>query len=674
LHDVEALNWPERIKLMQKNWIGRSEGTLIQFAVEGSDKNIPVFTTRADTLFGCTFIVIAPEHPLIAELVTGTSQEKELRAFATKVSAEDKFSRAAEDKEKQGMFTGVHVIHPFTGKEIPVYVANFVLMEYGTGAVMAVPAHDTRDYAFAKKYGIPIIQSVKSLSEETLLPYIVDGMLINSQEFSGITSEKAREKITQALQSKGKGGKKVNYKIRDWLISRQRYWGTPIPIVYCDACGIVPVPEKKLPILLPEKAEFTGQGNPLANTSEFVNTKCPKCKNPAKRETDTMDTFVDSSWYYLRYCSPKYKKAGFDAELVKHWLPVDQYIGGAEHAVMHLLYARFFTKVLRDLGMLSFGEPFSALFNQGVVRKNGKRMSKSEGNAISQEDMEKTYGIDTVRLFLLFVASPDKDIEWSDEGANGSHRFLQRISSLAEHVSEIKDKALESRMQGLVKNVTQLLEVFELNKAIILLMEFANHLEKKEQIPRTILEKYALLLCPFVPHTAEELWEQLGGKPFASMQKWPAYKESKIKPEIEYEDWLVEKTNSDIADVLVLIGKKPVEITLFVAEQWKYDFFSEFKKQFETVKNPGELVKVIMQTDLRKHGEFIVKMIAKLVKEPGIVPTFIAGQKAEIKIIKAAKGLLTKKYSCVVTVVKAQKSTEPKARNALPGKVAILIS
>ncbi|MDO8660495.1 MAG: class I tRNA ligase family protein, partial [Candidatus Woesearchaeota archaeon] len=937
---------------MQKNWIGRSEGTLIQFAVKGSDKIIPVFTTRADTLFGCTFIVLAPEHPLVAELTTGTAQEKQLQAFATKVAAEDKFSRAAEDKEKEGIFTGIYAHHPFTEKEIPVYVANFVLMDYGTGAVMAVPAHDKRDYAFAKKYGIQIVNTIipvygkshekeeerhtisavvqrksdgkflvvrwkkfgwvapviggveknenplqsaeREVFEETgyksqairvlgcpvqshffaenknvwrkridtavLLElkdeqpntisveeketqepvwlnaeeamqqitheynklgiqwlingeraFVEDGVLINSAEFTGLTSAEAREKIAQSLKLKNKGSKTVNYKLRDWLISRQRYWGTPIPIVYCENCGnnthfdnyksylmgasqisdealknlnitvvekkdedrlilipeakvndylaliekkidngfwnevvgnsiifvfkfkdgntkkfilddknseeitklcsefnnepyekikdlssyllsntfyadyvekirnkgkpaVIPVLEKDLPILLPPNPQFTGQGNPLANTPEFVNTKCPVCKKPAKRETDTMDTFVDSSWYYLRYCSPKYKKAGFDAELVKHWLPVDQYIGGAEHAVMHLLYARFFTKVLRDLGMLSFGEPFSALFNQGIVHKNGKRMSKSEGNAVSQEDMETNYGIDTARLFLLFVASPDKDIEWSDEGANGSYRFLQRIGAILERVADVRDKALESRMHGLIENVTQLLESFELNKAIISLMEFTNHLEKKEKVPRSVLKTYALLLCPFVPHTAEEIWEQLCEKQFASTQKWPVYNEKKIKPELEYEDWLVEKTSADIADVLTLIGKKPVEIKLFVAEQWKYDFFAEFKKQFETVKNPGELIKSIMRTDLRKHGDFIVKMIAKLVKEPGIVPPFIIGQKAEIKIIETIKDALAKKYGCQVTVFKSQDSTEVKARNALPGKPAILIT
>jgi leucyl-tRNA synthetase len=675
LKDIDKLKWPERIKAMQRNWIGKSTGTLIEFQIKDSEKKLPVFTTRPDTLYGVTFVTIAPEHPIVHELTHGTKYEDEVKKFANKVVLEEKFSRAAEDKEKEGMFIGRYVIHPLTGKEVPIYIANFVLMDYGTGAVMAVPAHDTRDYAFAKKYNIPIIRVIKPKEREPELPYIEDGVLADSAEFSGLPNQQAMHEITIALEKKKAGGATVNYKLRDWLLSRQRYWGTPIPIVYCPQCGAVPVPEKDLPVKLPEKVEFTGQGNPLANTKSFVNVKCPKCKAPAKRETDTMDTFVDSSWYFLRYCSPKEKKSAFKPEAVKYWMPVDQYIGGAEHAVMHLLYARFFTKVLRDLGLLNFDEPFTSLFNQGMVLKGGEKMSKSKGNIVSQEDVEQKYGIDTARLFMLFVASPGKDIEWSDEGVQGSFRFIQRLEGLYDKPKALKsDKAVDSKIHSALKSVTEQLESFELNKAIIAIMDCVDFVEKKTEVHPKALELLTLMLAPFVPHIAEELWEKIGKKPFACTQKWPKVDVKKINPELEYQQQLYQKLLADINDVLKLTKiLKPMAIKMFIADQWKSDFYKEVKAQFEKTKNVGEIIKSLMGGPLRKHGDVISKMVPKLVQEPGRIPEHILGQKKELAAFVEMKEQLAKEYSCSVEIVKEQDTQEQKAKNALPGKPAIVI-
>jgi len=675
LKDIDGLKWPERIKAMQRNWIGKSIGTLVEFSIKGTDKKLPVFTTRPDTLMGVTFVTLAPEHPMVHEFVHGTQYEDAVRTFTNKVLLEEKFSRAAEDKEKEGLFIGKYVTHPITGKDIPIYIANFVLMDYGTGAVMAVPAHDTRDFAFAKKYNIPIVAVIKPKDKEPSLPYTDDGVLFNSGDFNGLPSQQAKHEITVALEKKGAGKATTNYKLRDWLVSRQRYWGTPIPIIYCPQCGTVPVPEKDLPVKLPENVKFTGEGNPLANTPSFVNVKCPKCSGKAKRETDTMDTFVDSSWYYLRYCSNKEKKQAFSPEKIKYWMPVDQYIGGAEHAVMHLLYARFFTKVLRDLGMLKFNEPFKALFNQGMVCKDGNKMSKSHGNVVSQEDVEQKYGIDTARLFMLFVASPGKDIEWSEDGVQGSFRFLQRLDVLfAKPRAPKADKSVESKVHSALKAVTEYLESFELNKAIIAIQDCVDFLEKKPAMHAKALELLTLMLSPFVPHVAEELWEQLGKKQFACTQKWPKFDAKKIDAELEYQHVLYENLKSDINGVLKLTNiLKPMAIKLFIADQWKNDFYKEFKQRFEKTKNPGEIIKQLMQTELRKHGEVITKMVPKLIADPGRIPMHILGQKKELAAFIAVKDELAKDFGCSIEIVKAQDSQEPKAKNALPGKPAMVV-
>ncbi len=575
LEDLGRLaGWPERVKLMQENWIGKSTGTLVNFRLKDSDKILPIFTTRPDTLYGVTFMTMACEHPLVLELVEGTKYEKEVKEFVNRVILEDRFTRTAEDKEKEGVFIGRYAINPLTNEEVPIYVANFVLLEYGTGIIMAVPAHDQRDFEFAKKYNIPIKQVIKPFTvhrkplTELKEAYIDPGIMVNSAQFTGLNSEEAKEKITQYLEEKGWGKRTVQYKLRDWLISRQRYWGTPIPIIYCEKCGIMPVPEEDLPVELPQNVKFTGKGNPLKDCQEFVNCRCPKCKEKAKRETDTMDTFVDSSWYFSRYCSPDYDKEPFEKKRIDYWMPVDQYIGGIEHAIMHLLYARFFTKALRDIGLYKIDEPFKKLFCQGMVVKDGAKMSKSKGNVVSVDEITNKYGADTARLFILFASPPEKDLEWSVEGVEGSFRFLNRVWRLVNQATSHKPQAtsqkkkpeadslppvadLHRKVHQTIKKVTEDIEKrFHFNTAISAIMELVNALHlvvnqltsypvtqfktgkpanrqtgkpANRQTIEEAIETMVLLLSPFAPHICEELWENLGNKPSIGQKDWPTY-------------------------------------------------------------------------------------------------------------------------------------------------------
>ncbi len=547
LEDLKKLkDWPERVRVMQENWIGRSYGTLVNFRLKNSDNLIPVFTTRPDTLYGATFMTFAPEHPTVQELIAGTKYEKAAREFINRLVIEDRFTRTGEDREKEGLFIGRYAINPLNGDEIPIYIANFVLMEYGTGAIMAVPAHDQRDFEFAKKYDIAVKQVIVPSQEESYngedlgWAYEGEGIMVNSAQFDGLSSQEAREKITEYLAKTGLGEKTVQYKLRDWLISRQRYWGTPIPIVYCDKCKIVPVPEKELPVELPGRVEFTGRGNPLAKCKGFVNCKCPECGGPARRETDTMDTFVDSSWYFARYCSPNFKKLPFDKEKVKYWMPVDQYIGGIEHAILHLLYARFFTKALRDIGLYEIDEPFEKLLCQGMVVKDGAKMSKSKGNIVTVDEITDRYGADTARLFILFASPPEKDLEWSDEGVQGCYRFLNRIWNLVKELERKDTKAtsgtsgqeereLKRITHSAIKKVTEDIESFDFNTAIAAIMELSNkiydYLRSKGNSPllRESVEKLILLLAPFAPHICEELWEVLGHRLNMIKASWPKY-------------------------------------------------------------------------------------------------------------------------------------------------------
>ncbi len=548
--------WPERVTSMQRNWIGRSEGAQVEFAVEGSSEKIEIFTTRLDTIFGCTYAVLAPEHPLVAKL-TRPERRAEVRAFVERMRTADAAARTGEGAPKQGVFTGAEAVNPYTGEKIPVWIANFVLAEYGTGAVMSVPAHDQRDFEFARAYGLPIRVVIQPELGDRLPPgdqlqaaMTEDGVLVDSGAYSGLRSAEARRKMGAHAKAEGFGGATVRWHLRDWGFSRQRYWGTPIPIVYCDEHGAVPVPVDELPVTLPEQAIITGTGEPpLAKVPEFVNTTCPRCGKPARRETETMDTFVDSAWYYARYLSPRDDRQPFDPALAKRWLPIDVYVGGPEHAVMHLLYFRFWSRVMKELGLVTSDEPCQRLVTQGIVNgADGRKMSKRWGNVVAPGPMVKKYGADTVRMFMLFAAPPEKDIDWSDEQVDGLFRFLSRVwrvfharqdafradpKALAEAEGPFLE--LRRRTHRTIKKVTDGLEAdLKFNTGIAALMELVNDLyaldpktDAERAAVREALVALATLLAPFAPHAAEELWHEVLGpasrEQVLAEQPWPSF-------------------------------------------------------------------------------------------------------------------------------------------------------
>ncbi|HHX77335.1 MAG TPA: leucine--tRNA ligase, partial [Firmicutes bacterium] len=539
LEDLKLLeNWPERVITMQKNWIGRSKGAEITFGVKGRDEKITVFTTRPDTVFGVTYMVLAPEHPLIEKLVTD-DRRQEVRDFINKVKGLSDIFRSEAELEKEGVLTGAYAINPVNGEEVPILVGNYVIMSYGTGAVMGVPAHDQRDFLFAQKYSLPIktvIVPENGAAVETGEDAFEDyGILVNSGVFNGLTSKEAIQKITDYLESKGAGSHKTTYRLRDWLISRQRYWGAPIPIIYCDKCGIQAVPEELLPVELPYDVKFgKGGKSPLAEHAGFLHTACPACGGSARRETDTMDTFICSSWYFLRYCSPKAGDVPFKGEDVDYWMPVDQYIGGIEHAILHLMYARFFTKVLYDAGLVKVKEPFTRLLAQGMVNKDGAKMSKSKGNVVTPDEIIQKYGADTGRLFILFAAPPEKSLDWSDQGVEGCFRFLKRVWRLVlENAARANSKQeeqgagpigpaeekLKYQLNYTIKKVTEDVgDRFNFNTAISAIMELVNSLyaylseaeKPNNSLVKECIRKLIIVLAPFAPHITEELWHRLG--------------------------------------------------------------------------------------------------------------------------------------------------------------------
>jgi leucyl-tRNA synthetase len=550
LLDHDRLDWPERIKTMQKNWVGKSEGAEISFQLEDEgieQKEIKVFTTRPDTVFGVTFFLLAPEHPLVSQLTT-PEHKTEVAEYIDWCRRQSEYERVALGREKTGVFLGSYMVNPINRERVPIWIADYVLPTYGTGAVMAVPAHDERDFEFAKKFRLPVrtvIAPAKWTSEELAEPYVGVGTMVNSGEFSGLPSERGYDAICALLEEKGWGRRTVVYRLRDWLISRQRYWGAPIPVVYCDKCGIVPVPEKDLPVLLPPDAEFRPTGeSPLKYCESFVNTTCPKCSGPARRETDTMDTFMCSSWYFLRYTSPRTRSASFDANKVKYWLPVDLYTGGAEHAVMHLFYARFFIKALKDMGLVNFDEPFTRLFNQGTIIYRGDKMSKSRGNVIAPDEYVAELGADAVRGYLMFVGPWELGGEWNDRGIVGISRWLDRVWSLVttDYSSTIVDPEAEKQIVHMthktIGDATADLERFRFNTMLASLMEFSNYLAKvkesgavSDSLWKEAIRCFLLLLGPTAPHLSEELWNRTGHPYSIHNQPWPEYHEELAREE-----------------------------------------------------------------------------------------------------------------------------------------------
>jgi leucyl-tRNA synthetase len=620
--------WPERVLAMQRNWIGKSRGTRVRFAVDGfPDTSIEVFTTRVDTIYGASGLILAPEHPLLAKLVEGVAGqgaiEEELQRLRRRIT------RAADiaTAEKEGFFTGRYVINPFNGEKIPIWVGNFVLMEYGTGAVMCVPAHDERDFEFATKYGmeIPIVIQPNEgtpLTPETLSAAFIEyGKLVNSGPYTGLASDKAIEKMAADAEARGFGKGETIFRLKDWGISRQRYWGTPIPIIYCGNCGTVPVPDKDLPVVLPPMAKFSGLGeSPLASVPEFVNTTCPKCGGPGRRETDTMDTFIDSSWYFYRYADPHNDNAPFDPALVRYWLPVDQYIGGIVHAILHLLYTRFFCKVMRDLGLINHNEPVKRLFTQGLVLKGGTAMSKSKGNVVGAEDMADKFGCDTGRLYTLFAAPPEKDLEWSEQAIEGCARFLQRVYRLvSKHADRLKKVQVESgaaasldsatpKEKVLLRKAHQVLRRathdfdsrWHFNSAIALLMELVNEIHAQEpleegmcpEVAKEVFELLTLMLNPMVPHLAEELWEILGhtGGTLAHAA-WP-----KFVPELAAEDEVeivVQVKGRVKGKVSVAAGLDKDQLEKQVMSDSKIAKLLEGQRVIKVIVVPNKLVNVV---------------------------------------------------------------------------------
>ncbi len=529
LEDLGQLKlWPERVLAMQNNWIGKSSGVDIYFRLKNSDKIIPVFTTRVDTIFGATYIVLAPEHPLVKELIRGKPEEKEVLGFIEKVSKESKLVRTSSDVKKEGVFTGSFAVNPVNNEEVPVWVADYVLMEYGTGAIMAVPTHDQRDFLFAKEHKLPmrLVITPKDRDikiEELTEAYEGEGIQVNSGEFNGLNNLEAKEKIAVWMEEKGIGKIQTHWRLRDWLISRQRYWGTPIPMIYCPKCGIVPVPYQDLPVELPKDAPFTGDGgSPLGKVKEFVQANCPKCAGPAKRETDTMATFFDSSWYFLRFCSPECNTAAFDTQEAKYWMRVDQYIGGIEHAILHLLYSRFFTKFFQDLKMIDFGEPFEKLLTQGMVLKDGEVMSKSKGNIVDPDSMIKDYGADALRLFILFAAPPETELEWDQRGLEGAFKFLNRVWRIQENLKSKADDSLVRIMHKTIKKVSDDFNDFKFNTAIASLMELTNAVYQMGA-DREVFSRLVIMLSPITPHFSEEIWQELGNTESIFKSYWPQY-------------------------------------------------------------------------------------------------------------------------------------------------------
>jgi leucyl-tRNA synthetase len=613
LSDIGKLEggWPERVLAMQRNWIGRSEGAEIDFTLDASLEKIRVFTTRIDTIYGATCVILAPGHPLVQQLISG-----ELRP-RVKAMMEAQARKDPGELEKEGVFTGRHAVNPFSGEKVPIWVGNFVLMGYGTGAIMAVPAHDQRDFEFCTKYDIPVRPVIRPVDGELADPATMkeafpdDGIVENSGDFSKLTSADARARMNLKAQRDGFGEKAVTFRIKDWGISRQRYWGTPIPVIHCRACGVVPVPEEQLPVLLPLDVEITGTGqSPLASKPEFVNVKCPKCGGDARRETDTMDTFVDSSWYFYRYCDAHNDKAPFDPEKIAYWFPIDQYIGGVEHAILHLIYSRFWTKMMRDLGLIRNDEPATRLFTQGMVIRDGAKMSKSKGNVVSADELTEKYGADTGRVFELFAAPPEKDLDFTEAGAEGANRFLARVfrfvtrnldraNATADAPRSEGDRKVLRKLHQTIGKVTEDFETrWHFNTSIASVMELVNEMYAHEAdltppVLAEVIEKLTLLLAPFAPYLAEEMWEQAGRTGPVFRQPWPAFDEELARDEGAE---VVLQVNGKVRSrMMVPFGTPKEELERLARADDKMQPFLQGKQIVKAIVVPDRLVNVVVR-------------------------------------------------------------------------------
>jgi len=626
LQDLDKLSgWPEKVRLMQKNWIGKSYGTILKFKVAELDGvEIPVFTTRPDTVFGVTYLVVAPEYQIVDKLITNECREN-VNEYIDNAKRLSEIDRTSAERAKTGVPLGTHVINPFNGKKVPIWTGDYVLGEYGTGAVMGVPAHDTRDFDFATKYNLPIIEVIrpkeKEENEALKEAYTESGIMVNSGEFNGLDSELGIDKISEWAQAHDAGKKQVQYRLRDWLISRQRYWGAPIPIIYCDKCGIVPVPDNELPVLLPEDVDFKVQGkSPVATSKTFGHTNCPKCGGAATRETDTMDTFICSSWYYLRYIDPHNSEKVFDTELVNKWMNVDQYVGGIEHAILHLLYSRFFLKFLRDRKLVNFDEPFENLLTQGMVLKDGAKMSKSKGNTVDPDDIFKNYGADTARLFILSDSPPERDLEWSDEGVEGCYKFLHRVWRLVRNCenniifnyTEPNIESLSSQNRDLlreihktVKKISQdITNEFQFNTAVSKCREFVNYIydyvNKKQTYndeDKVVLSKAILtlvkLLSPIVPHMTEEIWHELGGQESIHSICWPKYDEALA---ISENVAIVVQINGKVRDKFTMpVNSSNEEIEKVAMDSEKVQTYIEGKDIVKIIVIPNRLINIVVK-------------------------------------------------------------------------------
>ncbi len=624
LSDLSELKgWPERVKTMQENWIGRSEGAEFSFTVPELNEKISVYTTRHDTAFGVSYVVLAAEHPMVEKLIAGKENAQAVRDFVSSVRNMSEISRTSSEFEKEGIFTGSYAINPFTGQQVPIWVANYVLVEYGTGAVMGVPAHDERDWDFATKYNLQKKLVVQPAGEEWAIEtmegaYTGSGIMVNSGQFSGMENEAGKVAVAKWLEEEGHGKRHINYRLRDWLVSRQRYWGAPIPMINCAQCGTVPVPKNQLPVLLPENVNFTaGAVSPLAKVEEFVNCTCPKCGGAAKRETDTMDTFICSSWYYMRYTDPHNKVGPFDSSKADYWAPVDQYIGGIEHAILHLLYSRFFTKVLKDAGLVNVNEPFKNLLTQGMVIKDGAKMSKSKGNVVSPEEIISKYGADTARLFILFAAPPERDLEWNDQGVEGSHRFLGRLWRIVDHYATVMasedcqydqsaltkvERELRRSLHSTIKKVTEDIgDRHNFNTAISSIMELVNtmYAVKEETssfnqgLVREVVSSLLRLLAPFAPHISEELWSETIGCGSVHKASWPAFDAAAIQlEEIE----IVLQINGKVREkIVVAVGLSAGELEKMALGQEKVQVLIEGKQVVKVICVPQKLVNIVVR-------------------------------------------------------------------------------